>query len=168
MPVLLPDKARRASLRYIHQNLFLYRENSDAAALANAVGRMFQDTEFMRYVQNNPTLRKPMQKPSDMQAMAWALPLLRDKFHAVDAQLTTLMANVYDRDVSAEVLTQAVMKFSKQNLRMNARTNEKLNRLKLLARTPLEVKTKRPRVALISPLFCASPVYFLTILVSFY
>ena len=72
MPVILPDKARRASLRYIHQNLFLYRENSDAAALANAVGRMFQDAEFMRYVQNNPTLRKPMQKPSDMQAMAWA------------------------------------------------------------------------------------------------
>ena len=98
-----------------------------------------------------------------LQAMAWALPLLRDKFHAVDAQLTTLMANVYDRDVSATVLTQAVMKFSKQNLRMNARTNEKLNRLKLLPRTAQEQKTKRPRVALISPLFCASPVYFLTI-----
>jgi len=99
-----------------------------------------------------------------LQAMAMVLPLLRDKTHDVDAQLTTLMANVYDRDVSAAVLTQAVMKFSKQNLRMNARTNEKLNRLKLVARTPLEVKTKRPRVALISPLFCASPVYFLTIL----
>ena len=147
--------------RMVQGNAFKALKQSEAA-----------DAAFAQVLQTQPDNGEALLARADLainvfglplHAMAWALPLLRDKFHAVDAQLTTLMANVYDRDVSATVLSQAVMKFSKQNLRMNARTNEKLNRLKLVARTPLEVKTKRPRVALISPLFCASPVYFLTI-----
>lgn len=89
-----------------------------------------------------------------LQAMHWVRPLLRDPAHASDAQLTTLMGSVYDRDSSATALSNAVMAFSKKNLRLPAG---------FLPPLPQVTAARRPRVALISPLFCASPVYFLTI-----
>jgi predicted O-linked N-acetylglucosamine transferase (SPINDLY family) len=89
-----------------------------------------------------------------LQGSQWVRPLLRDPVHAVDAQLTTLMASVYDRDSSATVLSNAVMAFSKQNLRLPEN---------FLPPLPIIKAARRPRVGLISPLFCASPVYFLTI-----
>jgi predicted O-linked N-acetylglucosamine transferase (SPINDLY family) len=96
-----------------------------------------------------------------LQAVQWARPLLNVPEHAADAQLTTLMASVYDRDCSAQVLSQAVMDFSQQNLRLSQTV------LSEPAGQPRQRKTGagglRLRVALLSPLFCASPVYFLTI-----
>lgn len=89
-----------------------------------------------------------------LQAMQWVRPLLQDPAHASDAQLTTLMGSVYDRDSSASALSSAVMAFSKKNLRLPAG---------FLPPLPAIKAVRRPRVALISPLFCASPVYFLTI-----
>lgn len=89
-----------------------------------------------------------------LQAMQWVRPLLRNPAHASDAQLTTLMGSVYDRDVSASALSKAVMAFSGKNLRLPAG---------FLPPLPRVTAARRPRVALISPLFCASPVYFLTI-----
>lgn len=89
-----------------------------------------------------------------LQAVQWVKPLLSDPAHAADAQLTTLMASVYDRDTSASALSNAVMAFSKQHLRLPPG---------MLAPLPPAPRTGRPRVALISPLFCVSPVYFLTI-----
>jgi protein O-GlcNAc transferase len=96
-----------------------------------------------------------------VQAAAWVQPLLSHPQHAQDAQLTLLMASVYDRDITAHALSQAVMKFSGQHLRLPCET------LAATARPRLERRAGpsglRPRVALISPHFSASPVYFLTI-----
>jgi len=89
-----------------------------------------------------------------LQAMQWVKPLLADPAHAQDAQLTTLMASLYDRDVSATALSNAVMGFSKEHLRLPQG---------LLPLLPKARVRGRPRVALISPLFGVSPVYFLTI-----
>lgn len=95
-----------------------------------------------------------------LQAVSWVQPFLHDPRHGVDARLTTLMASVYDREASAQTLSQAIMAFSKEHLRLPQ------NFLPTLG-PPGDRRTGpaglRPRVALISPLFCASPVYFMTI-----
>lgn len=72
MPVIIPNKTRRADLRYIHQQLFLYRETEDVGALSNAVARMLKDTAFKRYIHNNPALQKPIQGRADLMNIAWA------------------------------------------------------------------------------------------------
>jgi len=89
-----------------------------------------------------------------LQAMQWVNPLLTDPAHAEDAQLTTLMASLYDRDVSATALSRSVMEFSRSHLRLPTG---------FLPPLPPARQAERPRVALISPLFGVSPVYFLTI-----
>jgi predicted O-linked N-acetylglucosamine transferase (SPINDLY family) len=89
-----------------------------------------------------------------LQAAQWVKPLLTDPIHAEDAQLTTLMSSVYDRDVSAAALSHAVIDFSKTHLRLPKG---------LLPPLPPPKLRGRPRVGLISPLFGVSPVYFLTI-----
>lgn len=95
-----------------------------------------------------------------LQALAWVKPLLQDPQHGVDARLTTLMASVYDRDVSAQTLSQLVIGFSQQHLRLPQGFLPALG-------SPGERRVGpaglRPRVAILSPLFCASPVYFMTI-----
>lgn len=95
-----------------------------------------------------------------LQALEWVRPLLSVSEHAADAQLTTLMASVYDRSSSAQVLSKAVMAFSRQHMQLPSGVLPQ-------ERTPHERRPGpqglRPRVALLSPQFCASPVYFLTI-----
>ena len=90
-----------------------------------------------------------------LQAIALVQPLLTHAQHAVDAELTTLMASLYDRDMSATALTQRVMQFSARHMRLPA--------LQLPPLSPRKSAPARPRVGIISPLFCNSPVYFLTI-----
>lgn len=90
-----------------------------------------------------------------LQAIALVQPLLTHTQHAVDAELTTLMASLYDRDASATALTQRVMQFSARHMR--------LPQLQLQPLSPRKSAPARPRVGIISPLFCNSPVYFLTI-----
>ena len=81
-------------------------------------------------------------------------PLWEDPAQRHDAELTTLMASLYDRDTAALTLSRQVMDFSRRALR--------LPQLRLSPLPPREASA-RPRVALLSPLFCVSPVYFLTI-----
>lgn len=88
-------------------------------------------------------------------------PLLLSPDHREDAELTQLMAGLYDRDASANEHNARVMEFSRQSLRLDADTSERLTQQK--ARRTSEIVRKRPRVGLISPQFCVSPVYFLTI-----
>jgi len=90
-----------------------------------------------------------------LDAIALVQPLLNHAQHGVDAELTTLMASLYDRDMSASELTHRVLHFSKQHMR--------LPHLQLPPLVARRSSTLRPRVGLISPLFCNSPVYFLTI-----
>jgi len=99
-----------------------------------------------------------------LEAIKLVKPLHLDPQFAMDAQLTGLMASLYDRDhgqglASAKALSQKIKVFSDQYLQ-----------LPQLQLPPLSDRTTayddpnyRPRVGLISPLFCVSPVYFLTI-----
>ena len=92
-------------------------------------------------------------------AMDLVKPLQANPDYEMDAQLTTLMASLYDRPNwnakgSAQGLSDAIKKFSEQHLR--------LPQLALPVLKAREGKY-RPRVALLSPQFFMSPVYFLTI-----
>lgn len=93
-----------------------------------------------------------------LKSMSLVKPLLKDPTYAVDATLTILMASLYDRDMDTLTLNNHIKAFSARHLR--------LPQVRYPARPMragvLEGKT-RPRVALISPLFNASPVYFMTI-----
>jgi predicted O-linked N-acetylglucosamine transferase (SPINDLY family) len=90
-----------------------------------------------------------------MQAKDLVQPWLGHSAHGVDAELTTCMASLYDRDMSAVELTQRVVQFSRQHMR--------LPELHLPTLPQRQGVSYRPRVGIISPLFCNSPVYFLTI-----
>ena len=90
-----------------------------------------------------------------LQAMDLAKPWLGHEAHGVDAELTTLMASLYDRDMSAQALTERVVAFSRQHMR--------LPELLLPTLPQRAAGHRRPRVGIVSPLFCNSPVYFLTI-----
>lgn len=91
-------------------------------------------------------------------------PLQSDAEYAMDAQLTSLMAQLYDRPQwhtfsSAKKLSDAIRAFSGKHLRLPD-----------LQLAPLTDRSKeyskpsyRPRVGLLSPQFGISPVYFLTI-----
>ena len=91
-------------------------------------------------------------------------PLLASTSYAMDAQLTTLMSSLYDRngwnqEGNAQRLSQRVKTFSAEYLRLpNLQLEPLADHEQQYAS-----KTFRPRVGLISPLFCVSPVYFLTI-----
>jgi predicted O-linked N-acetylglucosamine transferase (SPINDLY family) len=83
-------------------------------------------------------------------AVARVRPLLSRPETTVDAQLTTLMADLYLGSDSAEALSRRLITFSRQHLRMP------------IQRSAVRSSPQRPRVALISPLFSLSPVYFMT------
>jgi predicted O-linked N-acetylglucosamine transferase (SPINDLY family) len=90
-------------------------------------------------------------------AIEWVRPLMSDTAYCDDAQLTYLMASLYDRDILASHLNQEIISFSKATLQMSASE---------IPRYHYTSNAKRPirlRVGLLSPLFSASPVYFLTI-----
>ena len=90
-------------------------------------------------------------------AIDWARPLMSVTAYRDDAQLTYLMASLYDRDRSAAKLNQEIMDFSKAAIQLSASE---------MPRYKHSLSKKRPaklRVGLLSPLFSASPVYFLTI-----
>lgn len=82
-------------------------------------------------------------------AAARVQPLRTSPSHAADAQLTLIMSALYTGAVSANDITRALLGFSERQLRLPM----------------LPAKAIRPgrrRIGLISPLFSASPVYYLT------
>jgi tetratricopeptide (TPR) repeat protein len=80
-------------------------------------------------------------------------PLFRAPAHRAEAELTLLMAKLYDRDESDAELSAALTRFARRELTLPP----------LAAATPPRAPGQRPRVGLMSPLFAVSPVYFLTI-----
>lgn len=93
-----------------------------------------------------------------LKSMVYVRPLLKDPTHAADATLTILMASLYDRDMDTLTLNNHIKGFSAKHLRLpQVRYPDRA-----MSASVLQGKT-RPRVALISPLFSASPVYFMTI-----
>jgi predicted O-linked N-acetylglucosamine transferase (SPINDLY family) len=93
-----------------------------------------------------------------LQAKSYVRPLTQDPSHAVDAALTMLMASLYDRDMDAGTLNQHILAFSAKHLRLPRSDSHERP-----MRAGVQEGKARPRVGLISPLFNASPVYFLTI-----
>lgn len=97
-------------------------------------------------------------------AIALVEPLKGDAEYSMDAQLTSLMARLYERPhwntlQSAQRLSDEIKTFSAQHLRL-----PNLHLPALVDRTPAYAKASyRPRVGLLSPQFAISPVYFLTI-----
>lgn len=86
-------------------------------------------------------------------AIALVEPLRTSAQHGQDAELTTLMASLYDRDQDAVTLTRQIMAFSRQRLAL----------ARVQSAQPQRSSRPRLRVGLLSPQFCASPVFFLTI-----
>jgi protein O-GlcNAc transferase len=128
------------------------------------------DAAFAQLLQTQPNNGEALLARADLainvfglplQAMQWVRPLLQSPEHGEDAQLTLLMASVYDRDSTAQVLSDAVKAFSRRHLRLPEGV--------LTAQSTIPHPRRpgpgglRPRVALLSPHFSASPVYFLTI-----
>jgi len=82
-------------------------------------------------------------------AKALVAPLHGHAGHAQDAALTDLMASLYVGDVGADDLSAKLAGFARANL-------------SLPKRPPLPLRKGRRRVGLVSPLFSASPVFYLT------
>ena len=97
-------------------------------------------------------------------AMTLVQPLQDDTEYSMDAQLTTLMARLYERPhwhtfTSAKTLSDEIRSFSRKHLRL-----PELQLAPLANRTQAYANPSyRPRVGLLSPQFAISPVYFLTI-----
>jgi len=83
-------------------------------------------------------------------------PLFDIENFAEDAKLTELMASLYDRDESAESLIDRIKLFSKASMQLNREA------VSFQFKKEVPKKSFKPRVGLISPMFQASPVYFLT------
>lgn len=84
-------------------------------------------------------------------------PLLSDAAFKGEAELTTLMSKLYDRDESDEELSYMLMDFAKRELSMSG------FRFSADAMAGVTNRTGKKRIGLLSPMFCVSPVYFLTI-----
>lgn len=83
-------------------------------------------------------------------------PLLGDPMFGADAELTTLMSKLYDRDESDEALSHQLMDFAARQLCLPGFAFSET------ALAGVANRTGRRRIGLLSPMFCLSPVYFLT------
>lgn len=88
-------------------------------------------------------------------------PLLSQPAVAEKAQAAWWVSNLYDRDCTALQLTQHLNRFARNHLAPSEADAQHFNAFK--AKVPARMFTTRRRIGLISPLFTASPVYFLTI-----
>lgn len=101
-----------------------------------------------------------------VQARALVRPLLGIPQHGRDAEITTLVTLLYDRepDVSAQRVNQAFLDFGAQRLPLDAAAQSRVQST-LAHQAATGPTTVRPRlkVGLLSPQFFASPVYFFAI-----
>lgn len=88
-------------------------------------------------------------------AIEWVRPLFEQPDYAEDAQLTTLMASLYDRDFDAAELVRRIRTYAQQSLQLPLSQHAS-------AQQRIETCKRKKRVGLLSSQFCASPVYFLT------
>lgn len=94
-------------------------------------------------------------------AISRVAPLVSDPAHAREAELTRLMAGLYDRDEDDATLSARLRDFARRHLTLPGFRFQP----PAAARAPIsrDNDNGRPRVALLSPLFCAGPVYYFTI-----
>ncbi|AGX88501.1 O-linked N-acetylglucosamine transferase-like protein [Candidatus Symbiobacter mobilis] len=102
------------------------------------------------------------------QARALVQPLLGDPRHGADALITTLITQLYDRDGSASDLNAAFLDFGRTHMPAPQPTpptalqpaSQPAPPARSGGRTRSTRTAARLRVGLLSPQFCASPVYF--------
>jgi protein O-GlcNAc transferase len=92
-----------------------------------------------------------------LSAISRVAPLRQSGEHQSDAELTSLMAKLYDRDETDEEISDQLRSFSSRALRMPSFEFDKATS------GGITNNSGRLRVGLLSPLFCASPVYYFTI-----
>ena len=85
-------------------------------------------------------------------------PLRQHPLHHHEAELTSLMASLYDRDEPAAELNARIIDFSRRHLRLPQWPLPPRP-----PRAPEHFRHHRPRVGIVSPLLCVGPVYFLTV-----
>lgn len=102
-----------------------------------------------------------------VQARALVRPLLGTPQHGRDAEITTLVTLLYDREpnVPAQRINQAFLDFGAQRLPLNAAAQSSVQTALQSETAAVRPATVRPRrkVGLLSPQFFASPVYFFAI-----
>lgn len=102
-----------------------------------------------------------------VQARALVRPLLGTPQHGRDAEITTLVTLLYDREpnVPAQRINQAFLDFGAQRLPLNAAAQSSVQTALQSDTVAIRPATVRPRrkVGLLSPQFFASPVYFFAI-----
>lgn len=81
-------------------------------------------------------------------------PLLAEPQFRADAELTTLMSKLYDRDESDEDMSRQLMDFARRELCLPG--------FAFASPDGRSARGGRRRIGLMSPMFCLSPVYFLT------
>ncbi len=91
-----------------------------------------------------------------LKAISTVQPLLEKNEFKNDARLTELMASLYDRDESAESLTDRIKLFSQESIQLDK------NLTAFHFKEKVKKTSFKPRIGLISPIFSVSPVYFLT------
>lgn len=84
------------------------------------------------------------------------MPLLANPAFRAEAELTILMSKLYDRDESDAELSLNLMDFARRELVMPEFVFDQE------ALSGVQNRSGRCRVGLLSPMFCLSPVYFLT------
>jgi protein O-GlcNAc transferase len=157
-------EATMAAVNALRLKPQLWQSKVILARAAKALGQMERsDALFSEVLAADPGNAAALSGRADLamnefgdplEAIRLVKPLWKDAAHRNDAELTTLMASLYDRDIDAETLSQQVIDFSGRALR--------LPQLQFAPRAA-RAAGARPRVALLSPLLCVSPVYFLTI-----
>lgn len=82
---------------------------------------------------------------------------INDPVHGRDAALTTIMSQLYERDISAEELTKTICSFADKHLVLPDSLTD--SRIKI----PRNTTSSRMRLGLISSMFSCSPIYFFCI-----
>lgn len=82
---------------------------------------------------------------------------INDPVHGRDATLTTIMSQLYERDISAEELTKAICAFADEHLVLPCNPTDSP------AKISRHAASSRMRVGLVSPMLNCSPIYFFCI-----
>jgi len=163
--------AHEAALRYSREALSLkpdlWQSRMIQAKVLRADGRIEEAAQALKFVlKHEPVNGHALLALADIEmnefgdplaAAGRVAPLRRHPEHSSDAELTLLMSKLYDRDETDEELSEALKAFAARELVL---PNFKFERA---SSGGAPRSSDRPRVGLLSPLFCASPVYYFTI-----
>ena len=160
------ERARAYCNAALNAGIRLWQSEILFAKILRAVGEpMSAEQQFRHVLRAHPDNAEARLGMADLSlnefgdplaAIDWVQPLIGHPECRRDATLTYLMASLYDREIDAWALSAQIMNFSARELVLPVDFRA--------SHVPLKVRPgRRLRVGLLSPLFSASPVYFLCI-----